>query len=261
MSGDSNVKPLLFNNISEIEERESIAKSLLEIQSTANILAPQLSSLNQSPLFQLQGNSGLQYNFYNITAGDKLTDGAGANGNSNSTDSSSIIYYYEPKFYSIYLKYLDHLTATTTSSTNSTSSNSTLVDLTQHLFMICLEHLIPFSCWLRKSEEVSSWIKSILNDHEDFRPEVRNGVSMLIIYCFSTAKSKLYPKSNSFMILENEDIGLGIVNKTSLRIYNDPYNYLQFIKQCITGLIKAGIVPENEKSNRVSSFYLLNLFA
>ncbi|RYG63680.1 hypothetical protein EON64_15425, partial [archaeon] len=44
--------------------------------------------------------------------------------------------------------------------------------------------------------------------------------------------------------------GLGIVNKTSLKIYNDPFSFFALLKSCLSGLIDAGQVPENERHNQ-----------
>ena len=65
----------------------------------------------------------------------------------------------------------------------------------------------------------------------DLRPEVRNGLALIVIYVFSAAKKYLGSKSTDmFAVLLDSESGLGIVNKTSLKIYNDPFNYFAFIK-------------------------------
>ena len=41
----------------------------------------------------------------------------------------------------------------------------------------------------------------------------------------------------------------GIVSKTSLKIYSDPFEYYQFLKSCLTHLIDSGGIPDNERLN------------
>lgn len=113
---------------------------------------------------------------------------------------------------------------------------------------LCLDFLIPLCCWCRNPIK-TSWIRAILEDNPDLRPEVRNGMAMIVIYTLSAAKAK-HLRSEMFLILQDAHSGLGIVNKTSLKIYNDPYNYFSFIKSSISGLIDAGCIPENERSNQ-----------
>ena len=76
---------------------------------------------------------------------------------------------------------------------------------------------------------------------------------MILIYTLSTAKAKSSGKTDSdmFSVLQDAESGLGIVNKTSLKIYNDPFSYFTFLKSCMSGLIDAGKVPENERQNQV----------
>ena len=57
-----------------------------------------------------------------------------------------------------------------------------------------------------------------------------------------------------FLVLQEPDTGLGIVNKTSLKIYNDPFCFFSFLKACMSGLIDAGKLPENERLNQVLMF-------
>eukprot|EP01034_Spumella_vulgaris_P022610 gene22610-28746_t len=85
----------------------------------------------------------------------------------------------------------------------------------------------------------NAWIRQVLDDNVDLRPEVRNGLSMVLIYALSTAKATQLTDIDMFGILQDNDTGLGIVNKTSLKIYNDPYNYFNFLKSCMSGLIDA----------------------
>eukprot|EP01034_Spumella_vulgaris_P032604 gene32604-40232_t len=94
-----------------------------------------------------------------------------------------------------------------------------------------------------------AWIKSTLSESGDLRPEVRNGLSMIMIYAFGTAKAACEPGLDMFNALQDVNQGLAIVNKTSLKIYNDPYFYYEFLKSCISGLIDAGKIPENERTN------------
>ncbi len=118
---------------------------------------------------------------------------------------------------------------------------------------VCLENLIPFCCWARENNARIMWIKEILDDNLDLRPEVRNGLSMILIYTLSSAKTHGLQNTDMFLMLQDAEFGLGIVNKTSLKIYNDPFNFFNFIKSCMSGLIDAGKIPENERQNQVGS--------
>eukprot|EP01034_Spumella_vulgaris_P031136 gene31136-38479_t len=94
-----------------------------------------------------------------------------------------------------------------------------------------------------------SWIKSTLSENGDLRPEVRNGLSMIMIYSFGTAKAACEPGLDMFNALQDVEHGLAIINKTSLKIYNDPYFFYGFLKSCMSGLIDAGKIQENERTN------------
>jgi len=141
---------------------------------------------------------------------------------------------YEPKFLEIY---------------NAYKRDRSPIDLNSHLLALSIEHLIPFCCWARDSYSKCNWIRTTLQDNVDLRPEVRNGLAMIFIYSFSSAKA-IQQNSDMFLTLQDSESGLGIVNKTSLKIYNDPYGYFNFLKSCISGLIDAGAIPENERLNQ-----------
>ena len=65
----------------------------------------------------------------------------------------------------------------------------------------------------------------------------------------SSSSSSSYSQLSMFGTLQSNETGLGIVNKTSLKIYNDPFYYFAFIKACISGLIDAGVIVENERQS------------
>jgi hypothetical protein len=154
----------------------------------------------------------------------------------------SITKVFEPKFMQLYEKYCESI--------------KQAVDVSNHLMTICLDNLVTFSCWARENQSRGLWIKQILDDNIDLRPEVRNGLAMILIYVFSSAQAQANAKNNQeadmFTVLQDADSGLGIVNKTSLKIYNDPYGYFNFLKSCISGLIDSGKIPENERQNQVN---------
>lgn len=158
--------------------------------------------------------------------------------NSESKGEFSITKYFEPKFMEIFDKYCE--------------SNGHPVDISKHLVSVCLENLISFCCWARESQARSQWVKLILEDNVDLRPEVRNGLAMVLIYVFSSAQAQQGTDADMFTVLQDAETGMGIVNKTSLKIYNDPFYYFSFIKSCISGLIDAGKIPENERQNQVT---------
>jgi hypothetical protein len=151
----------------------------------------------------------------------------------------SITKLYQPKFLEVFMQY----------SESSQQSNSP-VKLTKQLMALSLEHLVPFSCWARETNARSTWIHTVLEENIDLRPEVRNGLAMVLIYALSAAKASQESEADMFTILQDAESGLGIVNKTSLKIYNDPFTYFSFLKSCLSGLIDAGKVPENERQNQ-----------
>jgi len=163
---------------------------------------------------------------------------------SSKLETISITKYYEPKFLQIFNKYCE-----------STQQNISPAEIgKQHLMVLCLNHLIPFCSWARENSNRYNWIKLTLDDNVDLRPEVRNGLSMILIYSFSAAQAKEKREADMFTVLQDNDTGLGIVNKTSLKIYNDPFQYFNFLKTSISGLIDGGKIPENERINQVSIF-------
>ncbi len=101
----------------------------------------------------------------------------------------TIISIYEPKFLEIYSAYKRY------SSCN--NPNVDLSDLSaQHLMSICLNNLIPFSNWARDIS-TSAFIRSVLFENPDMRPEVRNGLAMIVVYTFSAAKAHASGMSRS----------------------------------------------------------------
>jgi hypothetical protein len=155
----------------------------------------------------------------------------------------SITQLFEPKFLSVFNLYRQEMCS---------SPGGVSIDLSQHLVSLCLDHLIQFSCWARESTGRCAWIQKTLDDNADCRPEVRNGLCMLFVYALSAAKAtEQKGRTDMFLVLQDSATGLGIVNKTSLKIYNDPFNYFAFLKACMSGLIDAGKLPENERLNQV----------
>ena len=120
------------------------------------------------------------------------------------------------KFYEVYNKYLQ--------------CNPDITHCpTDNLMISCLNHLITFCSWARIDDCTSEWIHNTLLQKADLRPEVRNGIALIIIYCFASAQA-YHTDDDMFGALLNQDSGLGIVNKTSVKIYNDPFNYFEFLK-------------------------------
>jgi hypothetical protein len=185
-------------------------------------------------------------------------------GNTNKKEEINILHHFEPRFYQIYQTFSSYCVK---------ECHLSLLNPKNHLLSLCLEYMILFCSWARDassfsvgasasaSSSVSSWLKVTLDDNPDLRPEVRNGLAMILMYCFASAQSKLRGNDcDMFITLQDNENGLGIVNKTSLKIYNDPYEYFNFLKNCITGLIDAGKIPENERVNKVFSFLFFYFF-
>jgi hypothetical protein len=151
-----------------------------------------------------------------INIGDDPADRAGRNQQGVSTAHA-----YGPKFIEVFQGYCTFV--------------QTPVGITNHLMSCCLDHLVAFSCWMREDTGRSDWVRQCLDDNVDLRPEVRNGLAMILVYGFSAAKAAEDPSDGQdmFSVLQDSETGLGIVNKTSLKIYNDPFQYFAFLKCCL----------------------------
>jgi hypothetical protein len=150
------------------------------------------------------------------------------------SSASEDILNFEKIFFVIYQHYISE-----ESLTNS-------IDLTQNMLSLCLNNLLPFCCWARKDSQKSECLHKLLLDNADLRPEVRNGIALIIIYVFASAKEHLETAEHAldmFGVLQDTHRGLGIVHKTSLRIYNDPLNYFSFIKVPSPSLLSANQRP------------------
>jgi hypothetical protein len=146
---------------------------------------------------------------------------------------------YGPRFRQLFTEY--------TVATNKT------VNVDRHLMSLCTEHLVPFCKWARENEAKTNSIRATLLEHESLRPEIRNGIVMVIIYTFASIKATRETGTDMFKTLQDPDRGLGIANKFSLKVYNDPLKYLYFLKITVTGLIDAGAIPDNERLNQLKS--------
>jgi hypothetical protein len=123
------------------------------------------------------------------------------------------------------------------------------INTKRHLFSLCIDHLIGFTMWARDTEDRIRWLSSLLFENDYLRPEVRNGIVIVIIYTFSSIKAA-HHGGDMFSVLQDTESGLGIANRFSLKIYNDPFGYLSFLKFSISSLIDAGAIPENERMNK-----------
>jgi hypothetical protein len=151
----------------------------------------------------------------------------------------NIIQVYEPKALLIWKAYL------------AAFSPQKQVGCSSHMMITCLLHIVDFCCWARSTENILNWITTEIFENSDLRPRVRNGLTLLFVYCVAAAKADVEGNTDMFTVMQDCDSGLGIVNRTSLKIYNDNLNYFSFLKMCLSGLITAGMVPENERSNQV----------
>jgi hypothetical protein len=154
-------------------------------------------------------------------------------------DNIPIIQVYEPRVLRIWKAY------------NSSTSPQHEFDCSGHMMATCLIHIVDFCSWARSSEPVLNWITAEIIENADLRPRVRNGLSLLFVYAVAAAKADIVGNTDMFTTMQDPDSGLGIVNRTSLKIYNDNLNYYTFLKCCLSGLILAGMVPENERCNQV----------
>ena len=147
--------------------------------------------------------------------------------------------FYQPRLLSVFTAY------------NAAFSPEHEFDCSGHIMATCLQHFVEFCCWARSSDAIVTWITDATNDNIDLRPRVRNGLVLLFVYAISAAKAAKIPGADMFSVLQDADYGLGIINRTSLRVYNDNLHYFTFLKHCLSGLIVCGLVPENERVNQV----------
>lgn len=143
---------------------------------------------------------------------------------------------YGPKFCQLFREYSQHL--------------GKPINYDRHLMSLCTEHLVPFCKWAREDEAKSIAIRSTLNECDYLRPEVRNGIVMVLIYTFASIKATRESYHDMFITLQDTERGFGIANKFSMKIYNDPFMYLSFLKISISALIDAGAIPDNERINQ-----------
>ena len=122
------------------------------------------------------------------------------------------------------------------------------IDLQRHLFCLCIDYMIPFINWARGPALSFIWGTLLENDYT--RCEVRNGIVIVIIYTFAATQAKYIPGSDMFITLQDPINGLGIANKVSLKIYNDPLFFLTFLKTSVSCLIASGAIPDNERINQ-----------
>jgi hypothetical protein len=135
---------------------------------------------------------------------------------------------YEPKFFEIYQQYYQFILH---------NEPELIVQnpAQQHLMTLCMNYLLSFSNWARDAVN-GNWIRATLFENPDMRPEVRNGLAMIIVYVFASAKAADARSNDAssnvdmFTVLMKAESGMGIVNKTSLKIYSDPFGYFNFIK-------------------------------
>jgi hypothetical protein len=125
------------------------------------------------------------------------------------------------------------------------------IDTSKHLMSLCSENLVQFVNWVRESDQQMTWVSNTLYDYDYLRPEVRNGIVMIVIYTFAAIKATRDPSNmDMFTTLQDVNEGLAIANKFSLKIYNDPLLFLTFLKTSISALIDAGVIPDNERQNQ-----------
>lgn len=126
---------------------------------------------------------------------------------------------FQPRFMDLFKLYSSHLRRENMPCT-----------IHEHLFSTCLEHIVPFCTWTRESHEQLKWVSGLLNS-PDLRPELRNGIAMILMYTFASAKADLLQNgSDMFTVVMDNTYGLGIIHKTSLRVYNDPHLFFNFLK-------------------------------
>lgn len=236
----------------------------LSIQSNSNNATNNINNINTNNI----SNQNISLNSNSISSNLNQNEFTETDNGANSTSISNsnnirknsntlvptIASVYEPKFIDIYNTYKSFVLK------QQINLDLNFNDISKHhLMTLCLNNLLTFSNWARDSAN-SEYIRTALFENQDLRPEVRNGLAMILVYTFSAALSHDMKANSSstnnlsnlidmFGIISKPEIGMGIMNKTSLKIYSDPFGYFNFIKTCISGLIDASAIPENERNN------------
>jgi len=163
------------------------------------------------------------------------------NGTENMCQTEAELYIpsvFQPKFMEIHDTFMAQLPAEYRAS----------IPQHDHLLGAILEYMVKFCCWARGSADTSAWINNLLFQNVDFRPELRNGLTMILMYTFAASQAVRSKRSSDlFTVVMDANHGLGIIHKTSLRVYSDPFNFFSFLKLCLTGLIECGVLKENER--------------
>jgi len=73
------------------------------------------------------------------------------------------------------------------------STLSVPINTDRHLMALCAEYLVAFCKWARESEAQIASIRATLLDNDYLRPEVRNGIVVVLIYTFSAMKVRTSP--------------------------------------------------------------------
>ena len=100
---------------------------------------------------------------------------------------------YGPRFCQIFKEY--------------TSTLPVPVNSNRHLMSLCTDHLIPFCKWARETEAQATSIHATLLDHDYLRPEVRNGIVIVLIYTFAAVKALKDTNLDMFRTLEDTESG------------------------------------------------------
>ena len=68
------------------------------------------------------------------------------------------------------------------------STLSAPINTDRHLMALCTEYLVFFCNWARESEAQIASIRATLLENDYLRPEVRNGIVVVLIYTFAAMK-------------------------------------------------------------------------
>ena len=128
--------------------------------------------------------------------------------------------------------------------------------LTRHFFCLCLDHVVPFSKWLRQSVAHLLWVQTTLQHHFELRPEFRNGLIMIFIHTFATMKAIHVNRSNGkqlknpslnenmVTILQSATKGLNISFQTIFKVAYDRSSQLTILKNVVLELIELNVIPK-----------------
>lgn len=182
-----------------------------------------------------------------------------------SEEDQVLIKQYEEKFFQLFTEYAQ-------------DNNVQIEEIRwkeEMLLVLCLKHIIPFLTWIRRSTSQIQHVKSLFLNHTDLRPEVRNGLLVILIHTFAAVKAKYFNEDNALKkstegtsssqylvteelheenmvsILQHPTKGLNISFQSIFKIIHDRHQFIAFLKNIILGLIELNLIPKNTRQKLI----------